>query len=124
MTEKADPDLLPLYIPLYFDEDVSAGVVQNLRLRGFDVIKAGAMRHLGLDDESQLAFAVSEKRALVTHNRRDFEVLHERYLEAGRTHYGVIIARRRPLDAAVVSRLLTLLDAVTAEQMINQLRHI
>jgi len=46
MTEKADPDLLPLYIPLYFDEDVSAGVVQNLRLRGFDVVKAGERRYL------------------------------------------------------------------------------
>ncbi|MGD8626951.1 MAG: hypothetical protein PVF47_19810 [Anaerolineae bacterium] len=56
MTEKADPDLLPLYIPFYFDEDVSVGIVQNLRLRGFDVINAREVRHLGLDDEVQWTF--------------------------------------------------------------------
>jgi hypothetical protein len=38
-------------------------------------------------------------------------------------HYGVIIAKRRK-DAEVVTKLLALLDAVTAEEMQNQLRYI
>jgi hypothetical protein len=56
MTERADPDLLALYVRLYFDEDVSAGIVDNLRQRGFDVLSARDARHLRLDDDVQLAF--------------------------------------------------------------------
>ncbi len=124
MTERADPDLFALYVRLYFDEDVSVGVVNNLRQRGFDVLSARDARHLHLDDDAQLAFAVAERRALVTHNRHDFEQRHGRYLAEGQTHHGMIIARRRASDAAVVARLLALLDSVTADEMINQLRYI
>jgi hypothetical protein len=37
---------------------------------------------------------------------------------------GIILAMRRCSDAAVVARLLALLNAVTADEMINQLRYI
>lgn len=78
MSEHAHPELLVLYVRLYFDEDVSAGIVHNLRQRGFDVLSARDADRLHLDDEAQLAFAVSQKRALFTHNRYDFEQLHRR----------------------------------------------
>ncbi len=38
MTERADPELKAIYVRLYCDEDVSAGIVENLRQRGFDVL--------------------------------------------------------------------------------------
>ena len=124
MTERADQDLLPLYIRLYFDEDVSADIVRNLKHRGFDVLSTREAGRLQLDDDAQLAFAVAEGRALVTHNRRGFELRHQQYLERGQTHYGIIIARRRANDAAVVARLLEVLNVVSAEEMVNQLRYI
>lgn len=124
MTERAEKDLLPLYVRLYFDEDVSVDIVRNLRQRGFDALSTQEARRLQLDDDAQLAFAVQEQRALVTHNRRDFELRHERTLAEGKTHFGIIIARRRASDAAVVSRLLGLLNSVTAEDVVNQLRYI
>jgi hypothetical protein len=124
MTERAEPALLPLYVRLYFDEDVSVDIVSNLRQRGFDVLSTHEARLLQLDDDAQLAFAVQEQRALVTHNRRDFELRHEQALAEGHTHCGIIIARRRANEAAVVSRLLALLNSVTAEEMANQLRYI
>ena len=31
MTEHADTELLPIYISLYFDEDISNEIVENLR---------------------------------------------------------------------------------------------
>ena len=40
MTESAEVELASLYIPLYFDEDVSADIVNNLLTRGFDVLSA------------------------------------------------------------------------------------
>jgi hypothetical protein len=40
MTERASRDLQALYMRLYFDEDVSRDIVENLRQRGFDVLSA------------------------------------------------------------------------------------
>ena len=59
----------------------------------------------------------------MTHNRHDFELRHQRYLSAGQPHFG-IIAKRRASDAAVVHKLLALLDTVTADEMRGQLRYI
>ena len=79
---------------------------------------------LHLDDDEQLAFAVSEGRVLVTHNRHDFELRHQRYLSAGQSHCGIIIAKRRAGDTAVVKKLLALLDSAMADDMRDQLRYI
>jgi hypothetical protein len=124
MTDRADDDLQTLYIRLYFDEDVSAGVVENLRQRGFDVQSARDADRLHLDDDAQLAFAVAGRRAFVSHNRCDFEARHQRYLAESQAHYGIILAKRRASDLAVVARLLVLLNLVTSEEMINQLRYV
>ncbi|MDH7486266.1 MAG: DUF5615 family PIN-like protein [Anaerolineae bacterium] len=124
MAEQANENSLSLYLKLYFDEDVSIDIVNNLRTRGFDVICARDVGMLHRDDDAQLAFAVSQGRALVTHNRHDFEMRHAQYSEARRTHCGIIIARRRPRPSHVVSRLLDLLNRVAAGEMINQLRYV
>lgn len=124
MTEHADLDLQTLYVRLYFDEDVSVGVVENLRQRGFDVVCARDADRLRLDDEAQLALAAAGGRALVTHNRYDFEQLHRRYQAENRHHHGVILAMRRPNDAVVVGKLLALLNSTTADEMVDQLRYV
>ena len=124
MTEKADEELQALYTRLYCDEDVSAEIVKNLRQRGFDVLCARDAGLLSRDDDAQLAFAASQGRALVTHNRHDFEVRHQNYVEAGQRHWGVIIAKRRSRPAHVVRRLLSLLNRVAAEEMQDQLWYI
>jgi len=124
MAERADQELQALYVRLYFDEDVSAGVIDNLRQRGFDVLSARDADRLRLDDDAQLAFATAEGRVLFTHNRYDFELRHNRCLAGGWRHCGIILALRRPSDTVVVARLLALLNSVTADEMINQLRHV
>lgn len=123
MTEEKDGEFSTLYIHLYFDEDVSVGIVENLRTRGFDVLSVRDAGARGRSDDEQMLYAVSQKRAIVTHNRVDFEKQHVKLLENGMQHYGVIIAKRRK-DTEVVAKLLELLDAVTAEEMKNQLRYI
>ena len=123
MTENKEGEFSTLYIHLYFDEDVSVGIVENLRTRGFDVISVRDADALGRSDDEQMLYAVSQKRAIVTHNRVDFEKQHIKFLENGMQHYGVIVAKRRR-DMEVVAKLLELLDTVTAEEMKNQLRYI
>jgi hypothetical protein len=70
-----------------------------------------------------LAYAVSQQWTLLTHNCVHFEALAQQYFAAGQTHYGIIIAVRRPPDE-LARRLLTILNHVTAEEMENQLRYI
>jgi hypothetical protein len=124
MIERADQELSTLYVRLYFDEDVSSGIVENLRQRGFEVLSSRDADRLHLDDDAQLAFASADRRALVSHNRHHFETLHSQYLAEGRQHYGIILVKRRPSDLAVVIRLLALLNSVTSEEMVNQLRYL
>jgi len=89
--------------------------------RGFSVLTTRDARRLHATDEEQLAFAATEHRTLLTHNRADFGALHLTYLSTGKTHAGVIIARRHPAQE-VAQRLLVILNAVTADEMQNQLR--
>jgi hypothetical protein len=123
MTKEKEGEFSTLYIHLYFDEDVSVEIVENLRTRGFDVLSVRDAGALGRSDDEQMLYAVFQKRAIVTHNRLDFEKQHVKFLENGMQHYGVIVAKRRR-DTEMVSKLLELLDTVTAEEMKNQLRYI
>ena len=124
MTKRADPELRALYVRLYCDEDVSLDIVDNLRQRDFDVSSARSVGNLHQNDDAQLAFAVAQQRTFLTHNRHDFELRHQACLMSGQTHYGIIIAKRRPTDKAVVAKLLALFNQVTSDEMINQLRYV
>lgn len=60
---------------------------------------------------------------LVSHNRVDFERLCRRWLEAGRPHAGVIVARRR-LPAELAGRLGRLLVRLPAEAFADRLFYV
>lgn len=112
-----------IFICLYLDEDVNVLVADLLQARGFDVITARDAGLLHTTDAEQLAYAVSQARTLVTHNRTDFEQLVQNYFDSGQTHYGVIFAvRRSPQEIA--QRLLVILNQVTLDEMQNQVRYI
>ena len=112
-----------LFIGTYLDEDEDVLVSELLKSRGFRAITARDAGQLGKSDSDQLAYAAEAGLTLLTHNRADFEELHRQYLADGRSHAGVIIAvRRSPYEIA--ERLLQLLDAVTADEIQNQLLYI
>lgn len=123
MTERADGEIVSLYIHLYFDEDVSVRIVDNLRTRGFDVLSSRDAEMSERSDDEQMLYAVSLRRAIVTHNRVDFEAQHGKFVKNGLKHYGVIVAKRRK-DAEVVTKILALLDTVSADEIENQLRYV
>ena len=114
------PDRLP---PLYCDEDVSIVLAAMLRARGFAVTTARDSGQLGRSDEEQLTFATAGGSVLVTHNRSDFERLHRSWLEAARSHSGIIVTRRR-LPAELARRLGRLLVRLPAESFANQLFYV
>jgi len=78
----------------------------------------------GKRDDDQLRFAWAGERTPVTHNRVDFEKLHAEYLDERLEHHGIIVVKRRRNSEEIIRRLLHLLDSVTPEDMIQQLRYI
>ena len=76
---------------------------------------------LSQDDEKQMAWAASEQRAVVTFNFADFVVLHEKYLQEGRDHFGVILSTEEKIGT-LLSRLLRLLNTIPADELKGQIR--
>jgi predicted nuclease of predicted toxin-antitoxin system len=112
-----------LFIELYLDEDVSVLVADVVRARGFIAITTREAGQLHANDADQLAYAVSQQKTLLTHNRDDFETLSQTYFATGQPHSGIIIAVRHP-PYELVRRLLLILNQVTADEMQDQLRYI
>ena len=112
-----------LFITLYLDEDVDVLVAELLKVYGFTAVTTREVSRLGSEDDEQLAYAVSEGMAVLTHNRVHFEELAAAYFAEGKAHAGIIIAvQRSPYEVA--RRVVRILDHVTAEEMRNQLRYI
>lgn len=112
-----------LFIELYLDEDVDVLVSDLIKARGFVAITTTEVGNKGKDDSAQLAYATENELTLLTHNRVDFETLAQDYFADGKTHHGIIIAvRRTPQELA--QRLLVILNKVTADEIVNQVRYI
>ncbi len=105
---------------IYLDEDVSVVVAAILRSRGFDAVTARDIGALGRSDIEQLTSAVQSDRVLLTHNRVDFERLHREWIELGKSHAGIIVARRR-LPVQLAARVGRLLERLTADDLKDQL---
>jgi predicted nuclease of predicted toxin-antitoxin system len=110
-------------IKLYLDEDVWVGLAAALRAAGYDVICASEVGRKGIDDEAQLAFAIAEGRAILTHNIQDFAPLARLYAEQGLSHPGIIVAAQFD-KRKLLRRTLALLNSLTPEQLANTLRFV
>jgi predicted nuclease of predicted toxin-antitoxin system len=106
---------------LFFDEDVHAALAAALRKRGYDAVLALEEKRLSLSDESQLNFATQENRCLVTFNVGDFVRLHNRWIDEGREHAGIIVSKQLPVGESL-RRLLALLQKESGESMRGQVR--
>ena len=112
-----------LFIELYLDEDMDVLIADLIRRRGFVATTTREEGQLQKSDAEQLAYAVSQNKTLLTHNRADFEALAQVYFTTGQMHYGIILAVRRP-PQEIVRCLLLILNHVTADEMQNQVRYI
>ena len=106
---------------LFLDEDVHTALAVALRKRGYDTVHALEEKRLGLSDESQLIFAATVDRCLVTFNVGDFVRLHNRWVGQGREHAGIIVSKQLPIGESL-RRLLALLQKEDAESMRKQIR--
>ena len=101
---------------LYLDHNISLRLAPPLRAAGHDVVTARDLGLTWLTDDAQLLSAVRVGRVLVTHNRRDFTLLHDAWLSwpaafglALPPHPGILV-----LDPAPRELLSAVLGAVLA----------
>lgn len=104
-------------VTLYLDEDVRPLLADILRTRGFDVVSAVSTHRIGLTDEEQLDTAIEQRRALLTHNIRDFVRLHTKLTSR---HSGIIVSSQEPLHV-LLRRSLGLLSRETATSIRGRL---
>jgi hypothetical protein len=114
-------DLNALIARLYFDEDVDGRLVEALQQHGYDIETTVTAGLLGASDEQQLAYANGQQRALVTHNVKHFPGLHAAWIEAGQTHWGIIILVGHSAVTVWLRRMERLLNRFSAKELQNQL---
>jgi len=98
-------------------------VAAILQARGFEALTARDTGRLGRADSAQLEFVAGAGRVLLTHNRVDFERLHRGWIEAGRQHWGIIVARQRSASELAL-RVARLLARLTADDLRNQILYV
>jgi len=94
-----------------------------LRERGFDAVSAHEVGNAELEDSEHLAYAVSQGRAILTYNAKDYAPLLDKYWWAGREHYGIIVSEQLPIGE-LLRRVLRFLNAVTADEMRNNYKNL
>ena len=103
-------------IVLLLDEDVRPRLGEILRQRGYDAIHVLDVGRTGKKDAEQLAYAVSQQRAILTHNIRHFRLLNQQYHEEGRQHFGILLSAQVPLRD-LLRRSLRFLGRHTADDV-------
>ncbi|MFW6104964.1 MAG: DUF5615 family PIN-like protein [Chloroflexota bacterium] len=107
-------------ISLLLDEDVQLGLAGALRDRGIDVFSVQEAGRKGLTDEEQVRFATANNQTIFTYNIGDFVTLHSRFIKQGRGHQGIVVSKQLPIGEALKG-ILNLVDALSAEDMVNRL---
>jgi hypothetical protein len=79
-------------VPLFIDECVHFKLAAALRSVGWDAVHVAEVQRKRESDESQLAFATSEGRAVLTYNSRDYSPMHYRWQGQGKEHAGLILS--------------------------------
>ncbi len=104
----------------YLDEDVNVTLEQTLINRGVDVMSTLKADKIGNSDEQQLIFAKSENRIIITHNVRDFVILHKLFLDDNRIHSGIIVSDQLPIGT-LLKRVMKLWFSLGNVDMQNRL---
>ncbi|WP_447977989.1 DUF5615 family PIN-like protein [Candidatus Nitrospira bockiana] len=81
---------------------MSVALATVLCQHGLDCLTACQAGNLGATDEFQLSFAVRERRAVFTHDTRDFLRLADAWNAARRTHAGILLAHQLPLRELIL----------------------
>jgi len=105
---------------LFTDEDVYGAIAPALRKAGFDAVSTPEAVRLGEPDDTQLAWAADQGRALVSFNVAHFAKLPAEWMRRGVNHAGIIVSSQRSIGD-LLRRLLHLCAILDAETMRNRI---
>lgn len=105
---------------LFIDEDVHAELSTALIKRGYDSIHAQEINRKGLPDIDQLLYAVEMGRCLFTFNVKDFVLLHNKFVNEEKVHYGIIVSKQLRFSDTL-TRVLNILQTNTSDSLKNKL---
>jgi predicted nuclease of predicted toxin-antitoxin system len=89
-------------VKLYLDEDCSDKKLKKVLIEfGYDVQTTAEANNIGKDDKTQLIYAVSQNRAIVTHNRKDFIRIHKKTPN----HTGIIVCTQNPNNQQLAEKI-------------------
>lgn len=104
----------------YLDEDIDVALERALINRGVDAVSTLKAGEVGNTDEEQLSFAKNKKRTIITHNIRDFVILHKKFLNDDRIHSGIIVSNQLSIGT-LLKRLMRLWFSLDANDMENRI---
>ena len=108
-------------IRIYTDESVNVSIAEGLKRRGVDSFSARDSDNLGLSDEEQIAYALSQQATIFTHDI-DFLRIASRFLGEGKTFHGVIYCHQHAYSIGkCIRKLRTLVTMLSHEDMINHI---
>ncbi len=107
-------------IRVYIDEDIPFSFAQSLLNRGVDVVTTQQAGNSGMSDAEQLQYAAKEGRTIFTHNKRDFRLLHNEYLQTGMDLSGIVVSDQLPIGT-MLRRFMKFWFALSAADMNNRL---
>lgn len=106
-------------IDFYLDEHIHSAVAEGLRRRGVNVLTVQDAGRTGLSDREQLAFALSERRVMVTMDSDFLKLAFE-----GVAHAGIGYANPRTTIRELISALMLLHDVLTLAEMVNHVEYL
>jgi hypothetical protein len=98
--------------PVYSDADVHGPLLEALRSRGWDVVRAIDRYPEGTSDAVHFARAAEENRVLIS-NDRDMEIIAVRWLREGRSFRGLILWPQEHYKRMSYGTLVAMIETLT-----------
>lgn len=90
---------------IYLNENIEYPVKGHLEGAGFSVVHTLDAGNGGKSDDFQLEFSTEKNWVMVTHNRRDFRVIHQKWSASKKTHGGIIVIGSVGQPAVIAQRI-------------------
>ena len=95
----------------YLNENIDVRLVNELNRLGLEAVHTRDVGNRGATDDFQLEYAAKKNYILVSLNRRDYRLLHQRWLKQNKKHSGILIFGPAKADC-LARRIKLFLDKV------------
>jgi len=98
----------------HIDNDVPVAIAQALMARGHTAYTARDLGLMSAPDPVHLQDAAANRRILVTHNKRDFRLLHQAWITwfPSRQHGGILVIKQKALLAPEMAQAIDAFVAI------------